>query len=91
MGRFAEFTEQQWLDFFQRVETMDMTWHLRDTDVSFLHEWRACRNSNCSVDWHFTASYSFTSAGKLRVSFAANTTLSDLDTDETAAGTPRML
>ena len=52
-----------------------MSWNMRDTDVQFLHLWSACRHSNCSIDWHMTADFTFSSAGKLQVVYETATSL----------------
>ncbi len=75
LGTFATFSKQQWRSFFQRIDSMRLSWNVRDTDVRFLHLWSACRASNCSVNWHMTADFSFTSAGKLQVVYATMSSL----------------
>lgn len=75
LGDFAAFTEIQWKSFFQRIESMRLSWNLRDTDVRFLHLWSACRASNCSINWHMTAEFSFSSAGILQVVYSSTSSL----------------
>jgi hypothetical protein len=72
---FENFSSAEWQDFFQRIESMQLSWNLRDTDVRFLHLWSACRHSNCSIDWHMTADFTFTSAGKLQVVYSTASSL----------------
>lgn len=83
LGHFANFSDTEWTSFFQRVETMHLAWNLRDRDVRFLHQWNACRASNCSVNWHMSAHFSFTSAGKLQVVYSSMSSLAyDDDSDD---------
>ena len=82
---FDGFDSSDWRAFFQRVESVDMSWALRDRDVHFLHSWRGCRVTNCSIDWQLQAALTFSSAGQMKMVFKSSQQIADVGQDKAAA------